>query len=139
MDRGDQKLDWFLERIAVAFVSAVAAVLTLALFPIAILILGGGFGGGVEIEVGAAFYALAFSKVGVTIVGVAALTGFCVGGERMANSFSFFWGTHSIWSKLGAYIEDKTVEWNTEHVPVTVLVALLVVFAVFMWVWVAKP
>ena len=41
-----------IERLIVAFLSAVAATLTLAMYPLAILILGGGAGGGGEIEWG---------------------------------------------------------------------------------------
>src|SRR6266699_1063936 len=95
------------ERLAVALVSGVAAVLTLFLFPVALALLGGGVGGGGELAFGAFFYTFVFSKVGLILVSGAAVAGFCVGSERMANVFSFFWGTHTLWARFGTYLNGK--------------------------------
>src|SRR5450830_725899 len=108
-------IDSLTERLVVALVSGVAAAFTLALYPVALLILGGGTGGGGEFELGAHFYSFVFWKVGLFVVIVASIVGFCVGSERMANIFSFFWGTHSFWASLGAYLDDKLSELQTEH------------------------
>jgi hypothetical protein len=110
------------ERLIVALVSAIVATLTLAMYPLAILFLGRGGG---ELELGAHFYAFLFSKSGLMVIVVASIVGFCVGSERMANIFSFFWGTHSFWARL----DDLQTEHNLSH---WVLVVLLVIFAVVM-------
>lgn len=46
-----------------------------------------------------ALYAWVFSKVGLAIISVATAAGFVLGSERMANVFSFFWGTHPVWEE----------------------------------------
>lgn len=122
-------IDSLTERLAVALVSGVAAALTLALYPLALLSHGAGSGG--EFELGAYFYSFMFSKVGLILVIAASVTGFCVGPERMANIFSFFWGTHSFWTRLGAYLDDKLSEFQTEHnAPLWLLIILLAILAV---------
>ena len=121
---------WLKERIAVALVSAVAAVLTLALFPIALLLIGGSGGGG-GFELTAMYYAVMVSKPSIFIVLVAALTGFWVGPERMANIFSFFWGTHSVWSRLEAYLQEKLPDRHY-HTPAWILVVAVVALVVVL-------
>jgi hypothetical protein len=123
----------FTERLIVAFVSAVAATLTLAIYPLALIILGGGAGGGGEFELGAHFYSFIFSKFGLAVIVGASIVGFFTGAERMANIFSFFWGTHNFWSRFNEYLHDKSENLQTEHsVSNWVLGLLLVTFAVFM-------
>lgn len=128
---GSSWFHWLTERLAVAFVSGVAAILTLALYPVALLVLGRGAGGGVEFDLGGQFYSIVFSKVGVVIVIAASVAGFYVGSERMANIFSFFWGTHSCWARLGAYLNDKLSGLQEEYnVPLWLLVVLLAILVV---------
>lgn len=123
---------WFeslVERLAVAFVSAIACALTLALFPIIIAMLGRGGG---EFELGVLVYSFVFSKSGLLVVIGGAIVGFCVGAERMANIFSFFWGTHSFWDKSRDFLDDKLSVLQTEHnVPTWLFVILLVALATF--------
>jgi len=126
------------ERFAVALVSGVAAALTLFLFPVAFALLGGGAGDGGELVFGALFYTFVFSKVGLSVVIGAAVVGFCVGSERMANLFSFFWGTHTLWARFGTYLNEKLGEWSVEYViPRRILLGLLVVllFVLAVVVW----
>jgi len=85
------------ERLAVAFVSAIACALTLVLFPIVLAMIGRGGG---EFEFGVLLYSFVFSKTGLLVVIGGAVIGFCLGAERMANILSFFWGTHSFWDRV---------------------------------------
>lgn len=118
------------ERLAVALASAFAATLTLALYPVALIILGHGGGGG-EFELGADFYSFMFWKVGLAVVIASSIAGFCLGPERMANVFSFFWGTHSFWTNLDAYLDENLSEWQSDHnVPLWLLIILLVILAI---------
>lgn len=126
------------ERVVVALVSALLAGLTLVLLPIAFVLTTRGMGGGMEFDIGAIAYAVVFSKAGIAIVVVAAVTGFLVGSERMANIFSFFWGTHGLWSRCGAYIDDKLWQLtNDEHNKVLkaliILAVALLVGAMIRW------
>lgn len=124
-------IDSLTERLAVALVSGVAAALTLTLYPLALVVFSRGAGGGGEFELGAYFYSFMFSKVGLVVVIAASVAGFCVGAERMANIFSFFWGTHSFWTRLGEYLDDKLCEFQTKHnAPLWLLIILLAILAV---------
>ena len=115
------------ERIVVAFVAAVASALTLLLFPIALLILGQGSGG---MEIGVVIYSFVFSGFSLFVIIGAAIVGFFVGAERMAKIFSFFWGTHSFWDKVGKFLDDRLSVLQTEHnAPTWLLVILLVALA----------
>lgn len=119
--------DTLAERLAVAFVSALAAALTLALYPVAVTLIAGGRGGGTEFEFAVFLYRFVFSKLGLSIIIGASVVGFLAGSERMANIFSFIWGTHSFWSIVG----DRLDEFQTNHnVGLWVLVGLLVILAV---------
>lgn len=118
--------DTLMERIAVAFVSAIAAVLTLVLYPLALVLLGGGQGGGTEFEFATVYYAAVFSKAGLFIIGGASILGFLAGAERMANVFSFFWGTHAFWSRLGERLDDIQ---DNHNIGGWVLIILLVILA----------
>jgi hypothetical protein len=110
----------------VAFVSALAAVLTLVLYPFTLTLIAGGRGGGPEFEFAAFLYRFVFSNVGLSIIVGASFVGFLVGSERMANIFSFFWGTHSFWSDVG----DRVDEFQTNHnIGLWVLVVLLAILA----------
>jgi hypothetical protein len=125
MARGSQT-DTLGERLVVAFVSAVAAALTLALYPFALTLIAGGRGGGPEFEFAAFLYRFVFSNVGLSIIVGASVVGFLAGSERMANIFSFFWGTHSFWSDVG----DRLDEFQTNHnIGLWVLVVLLAILA----------
>jgi hypothetical protein len=42
-------------------------------------------------------FGAAFSWWAVAIIAVAAIIGFALGSERIAEVFSFFWGTHEVW------------------------------------------
>ena len=122
--------DTLVERLAVALVSAVAAALTLALYPVALTLIAGGRGGGPEFEFAAFLYRFVFSTVGLSIIVCVSVVGFLAGSERMANIFSFFWGTHSFWSDVG----DQLDEFKTNHnVGLWVLVVLLVILAVVIY------
>jgi hypothetical protein len=133
---------WFeslTERLFVAIVSAIACALTLALFPIVIAMIGRGGGGG-EFEFGVLVYSFVFSKSGLLVVIGGAVVGFCVGSERMANIFSFFWGTHSFWDKAREFLDDKLSVLQTEHnAPTWLVVILLVALASFFLLNYAKP
>jgi len=103
-----------MERLACALVSVVATALTLMLFPVVTMLLSHGSGGPGQIEFGFLFYKLAFSKTGLITV-LAAVAGFCLGSERMANIFSFFWGTHPFWADVRDYIEDQLAEFQANY------------------------
>ena len=135
MSRNDRIVDWLWDRMAVALVSAVATALTLIAASVIVAVVGGGM----DFGIGGFLLAVTFSKVGLILVGLAAITGFCVGGERMANVFGFFWGTHSFWSKFAACVNSKIHEWNAEYtLPTPILITLLLVCAaVAAWVWLA--
>ena len=82
------------ERIATAFVSAIAATLTLFAYFVVNIALAAKSGSG-QLLVSSFF----FSKLSAYIVASASVVGFLVGSERMAGIFSFFWGTHKIWER----------------------------------------
>ena len=126
-------MSWLKERIAVALVSAVAAMLTLALYPIVVLLIGGSGGGG-EFDLAAIYYAVLASKLSIFIVVAVTLIGFLVGSERMANVFSFFWGTHSMWSRVDAYLQEKLLG-RSYHTPAWILVVLIVTLAIVIVWW----
>ena len=81
------------DRIATAFVSVAAALVTFAAFA-AILLLGGAF---LEVP----FWSRYLSLVGFLSAG-AAILGFALGPKRMANVFGIAWGTvqPSAWQAL---------------------------------------
>lgn len=124
------------ERVATAFVSAFAAAFTLALYPLAMLLLGTKAGGGGGFELGAIFYAFVFSKVGLAVVIGAAILGFCLGSERMASVFSFFWGTHTLWERLEAYLDDRTSALRTDYKVFFWYLAILFAILTFVIVYV---
>lgn len=112
------RIPWYdalTERLVVALVSGVAAALMLALYPLALVVLGRGSGGGGEFELGAYFYSFVFSKIGLVVIIGTSFVGFCVGSERMAEIFSFFWGTHGFWRSVGNYLDDKSGDLQAEH------------------------
>ena len=132
----DSWFESFTERLAVAIVSAIACALTLALFPIVIAMLGRGGG---EFEFGVLVYSFVFSKSGLFVIIGGAVVGFCVGAERMANIFSFFWGTHSFWDKAREFLDDKLSVLQTEHnAPTWLIVILSVALASFFLLSYAK-
>ena len=121
----------FSERVATAFVAVFAAIVTLALYPIALFVLLGGT------ELSLYLYAVMFSKIGIALVLAAGMLGFWLGGERMANIFGFLWGTHSLWTRVGAYLNDKADVLRTEHnlsLPaLLVLVVLVIAFVIWKY------
>ena len=80
------------ERLATAFVSVVAAALTLVILPWIFAVKGSS---GEPFTI----YGWIFSKYGLAIIASAAVAGFIFGSEKMANIFSFFWGTHPVWEE----------------------------------------
>lgn len=118
-----------IERLAVAFVSAIACALTLVLFPIVLAMIGRGGG---EFEFGVLLYSFVFSKAGLIVIIGGAVVGFCVGSERMANILSLFWGTHSFWDRAKVFLDDKLSVLQTEHsAPTWLIVIMLVALASF--------
>jgi uncharacterized membrane protein YdfJ with MMPL/SSD domain len=87
-------------RLVVAFVSAVAVAATLVLLPL-ILALGGGAGEALS------GYKLVFSAYGAAIVAAFGVAGFLLSGERTAKLFSFLWGTHPVWSRMGSWFDER--------------------------------
>lgn len=117
------------ERLAVAFVSAIACALTLVLFPIVLAMIGRGGG---EFEFGVLLYSFVFSKTGLLVVIGGAVIGFCLGAARMANILSFFWGTHSFWDRAKVFLDDKLSVLQTEHsAPTWLIIIMFVALASF--------
>ena len=79
------------ERFVTAFVSALAAVVTLVCYFVINLVLASKSISGIPLV------GIAFSKFGLPLVGLASAVGFVLGAERVASVFSFFWGTHPVW------------------------------------------
>jgi hypothetical protein len=95
----EKQLITLTDRLAVAFVSGVAATLTLLLFPIALSIFVGAAsakGAGLIFL----YYTYVFSKTGLFIISSASIAGFLLGPDRIATLFSFFWFTHPFWRRL---------------------------------------
>jgi len=82
------------ERVVTAIVSAVTAALTLLAYFIINFALAAKSMSGMPLV--SSFF---FSKFSAYIVATATIVGFVVGTERMAQLFSFFWGTHEIWER----------------------------------------
>ena len=82
----------FSERLATAFVSAIATAVTLFVVPLIFTMVGGSYEP-------LALYAFIFSNTGIVIISVASAIGFSFGSERMANILSIFWGTHPAWKE----------------------------------------
>jgi hypothetical protein len=122
------------ERLAIALVSAVLAAMTVVLLPFLLAISGAGIGGFLALEAGAGWYGVMVSEIGVVIIVSAAVTGFVVGGDRMANIFSFFWGTHSLWQRLGDRIHHWMERYGERSVPLWVTAALFAAILVIAWV-----
>jgi len=107
-------------RLAVAVCTSVVIGLVMLLVPLIVGIIGSG-------AESLALYAIVFSKWGLATVVVFAITGFILGGERMANVFAAVWGTHPVWSELGGWLEEH-------ETAAAVLGFALVVFVVgFFW------
>jgi hypothetical protein len=83
----------------VAFCSAVLFAITLLILPFVVAALGRG-------SEPFALYALVFSKWGAGAIGGAFLIGFAIGSERMAEFFSFMWGTHPFWKKVEYWFHE---------------------------------
>ena len=82
----------FAERLVTALVSIVASALTLLALPWFASAIGGN-------SESFQLYDWIFSKLGIFILIISAIAGFLLGSEKMVNTFSFFWGTHSIWDE----------------------------------------
>lgn len=85
----------FAERIATAFISAIAAALTLLVYFVLNVVFAGKSGSNQPLVQPT----MLFSKLSAYIVSAATLAGFLAGSARMANVFSIFWGTHQIWKQ----------------------------------------
>ena len=107
----------FAERVATAFISAIAAALTLFAYFIINAALAAKAPSG-QIHVSSLF----FSKLSAYIVGTASMVGFLSGSERMARIFSFFWGTHEIWEQ----------QWFQRLFAVLLVVAIVALVAHFL-------
>lgn len=95
----EKQLITLADRLAAAFVSGVAATLTLLLFPIAMSIFIGAVsakGAGLMLL----YYTYVFSKTGLLIISSAFIAGFLLGPDRIATLFSFFWFTHPFWKRF---------------------------------------
>ena len=82
----------FGERLATACVSTAACAITLVALPWVLSSIGSN-------SESFLLYDWIFSTLGISVLIVSAITGFLLGSEKMANVFSFFWGTHSIWEE----------------------------------------
>lgn len=82
----------FGERLISAFVSALAAAVTLLVLPW-VAILGRG---GSEVL---ALYDLVLSTKGLVIIAMASIGGMLLGSKRIASVFGIFWGTHPFWDE----------------------------------------
>lgn len=126
------------ERLAVAFVSGVAATLTLLIiFPLTVMFAGSGSSGNAGFDLVTDIYAFVFSRPGFLFICGTAITGFIMGPERMTNIFSFFWGTHPFWVRIDAKLWEKRNVLPDEEAPgwlvAGLLIALAVVTIVFIW------
>jgi hypothetical protein len=121
-----------IERLAIAFASAVLAAITLLAWSIILLAVFGtsndSFG------VSAFIIGTVFSKVSIAIVGGAALLGFVIGADRMVTIFSWLWGTHSVWSRFSIWAGEKLEPLSNEyHVGTPTLILALLICAVAAW------
>ncbi len=65
------------------------------------------------------------------MLGIASAAGFLLGSERMANVFSFFWGTHEFWSRF----RNKVETWSESHFNERwLLIIVLIVLAGVVWI-----
>ena len=117
-----------------AFVSAFMAAATLVLLPFVLVLAGSGVGGLFAIEAAPAWYILVASNLGISILALAAVAGFFVSSDRLAAGFSFFWGTHSVWSRVESWIEDRLRNHGERLVPLWATVAILAVLLIIVWV-----
>jgi hypothetical protein len=76
------------ERVATAFVSMLAATLTLLIVPLVLSFKVG------DADLLFEIYSWIFSKTGIALISAATVTGFFLGAERMVDMFSHAWGTH---------------------------------------------
>jgi len=84
----------FGERIATAFISALAAALTLLAYFVLNAVFAAKSGSNLPLVP-----TMIFSKLSAYIICAAALAGFLIGSARMVNIFSVFWGTNQIWER----------------------------------------
>jgi hypothetical protein len=127
MPRGSAK-DSLGDRIIVALVSAITAAITLAIYSVVLIILTRGHGAsGGRFRFAETYHALVFSKTGFAIICGTAVVGFLVGAERVANIFSFFWGTHSFWSRAENQVENWFIHGNGSWWLFLVLLAILLI------------
>ena len=98
------EVGWLHYRLAVAACSAFVTGVMLLVIPL-VLAIGGAAGEPLVL------YAFVFSKWGGAVFLAAAVLGFALGSERMANFFAIVWGTHPLWSEVGGRLED----WREEH------------------------
>jgi uncharacterized membrane protein len=82
----------FGERLATAFVSIAATAITLFVLPLIVSVI-------VHNGKPMLMFGWIFSKLGILTLFLSAIAGFSLGADRMANVFSFFWGTHTIWEE----------------------------------------
>src|SRR5262245_57333511 len=92
-DERPPEVGWLAYRLAVAFCSAVLAGVTLVVITVIVMYLEG------RATSTGTLLRLAIEWGPAAVVAVAVL-GFVFGGERMANFFSFLWGTHPVWARI---------------------------------------
>ncbi len=121
------------ERLLVAWVSAFVAAVSLVVMPFlmaaALSATGLVYGG----EIIPVWYALALSPVGLFIIGLAALAGFLAGLDRMVGIFSFFWGTHSFWSRVSRRMEEWNQDYAQRLVPLWITLLAFAVLLLIAW------
>ena len=69
------------------------------------------------------YYSIVLSTFGLVVVALVSIAGFILGPDRLAEVFSFFWGTHEVWTRIVASIE----EWDEQHPNARYVVAVAAV------------
>lgn len=121
-----------IDRLAIAFASAVLAALTLLAWSVILIAVFGRTND--SLGVTSFIIGTVFSKSSLAIVGGAALLGFVIGGDRMVAIFSALWGTHSVWARFNTWLGEKLEPLNEEYnVATPWLIAALLICAVAAW------
>lgn len=118
------------ERLVVVCVSAIFAAITLLLYPIALFFFGLPAAGGGTFLLGAAIYALVFSRIGLLVIIVSATVGLFAGRERMADIFSVFWGTHSLWQRVRDHLEEDESRFKQSNLLWLLAILLFTLLAI---------
>ena len=120
------------ERLVVAWVSAFVAAVSLVVLPVfSVYFLApvSAYGG----QIVPVWYALALSPAGLFVIGLAALAGFLAGHDRMVKIFSFFWGTHSFWSRVNRRMQEWNQDYAQRLVPLWITLVVFAVLLLIAW------